>query len=303
MKFALITPSYAPDFERCKLLAESAVKFTEPGLIHYIIVDKRDLSLFKQLEGPKTKLLVVENILPWYIFRVPGVNKFWISLKSKPIRNWALQQLVKISVANTLNEDPQVEAFIFVDSDVTFIRPFSTDLFMQNGDLRLNRVDFTDDKHHKWHRNARKLLHIDDPSSIKNSSTHQKKDWNYVANLVTWKRDNVIKMQRHIEKCTGKDWLRSVASDWDLSEYTIYGNYVEHVLGLENSGHYAGTTPILHLSWKYTLSNESDIDRFLSDARPEHIGIMIHSKDAVPVSLYRKKIEHLWIKNHNTTTA
>lgn len=294
MNFALITPSYEPDFERCKLLAESSRRFSEDGLIHYIIVDRRDVPLFKQLEGSQTKLLVVEDILPWYIFRVPTIKKFWISLKSKPIRNWVLQQLVKMSMANVLGDDQGVDAFIFVDSDVTFIRPFNTNMFLCNGKLRLNRVDYTDEAHCKWHRNARKLLNIPDYSDSLDNSTHRLKDWNYVANLVTWRRDNLIKLQNHIEECTGKDWLLSVVSDWDLSEYTIYGNYVDHILGLDAAAHYASDTPVLHLSWGYQLETEHQVDRFIRDTRPEHVGIMIHSKDGVPIDMYSEKIKKTW---------
>lgn len=296
MNFALITPSYEPDFERCKLLVESSVRFSEDGLVHYIIVDRRDVPLFKQLEGPQTKLLIVEDILPWYIFRVPGIKKFWISLKTKPIRNWVLQQLVKMSMANVLDEKLGIDAFIFVDSDVTFVRPFDTSMFLHDEKLRLNRVDYTSNDHHKWHRNARELLQISDPPSDGDPMVREKKDWNYVASLVTWRRENVIKMQQHIERCTRKNWLRSVVDYWDLSEYMIYGNFVENVLGLEAAGHYASDTPILHLSWGYEFESEPDVDRFLDGLMPEHIGIMIHSKDAIPVDLYRSKIEELWAR-------
>jgi len=97
-QFALITPSYAPDFERCRLLCQSVEKFISPSVPHYIIVEQRDLPLFRQIQSSHTEIITVESVLPWWLKRLPLVKNGWLSFKTFPIRNWITQQLVKISV-------------------------------------------------------------------------------------------------------------------------------------------------------------------------------------------------------------
>lgn len=112
--FALITPSYAPDFERCKLLTESVERCLVDDTNHYIVVDRRDVPLFNQLTSSKVHLLVVEDLLPSWIFRVKGLKEWWFSLRTLRIHNWVLQQLVKLSVFDAIDEDIAV----FCDSDL-----------------------------------------------------------------------------------------------------------------------------------------------------------------------------------------
>ena len=52
--FAIITPSYPPDLERCALLVESLDRCC-PGAKHYLIVDRRDISLFRRLASSRTE--------------------------------------------------------------------------------------------------------------------------------------------------------------------------------------------------------------------------------------------------------
>ena len=47
---AIVTASYAPDFERCRLLCETIDRFVTGASRHYILVEQRDVALFRQLE-------------------------------------------------------------------------------------------------------------------------------------------------------------------------------------------------------------------------------------------------------------
>ena len=135
LSFGLVTPSYFQDFERCQLLCKTRKKFWPESVKHYIIVDARDISLFKVLGDSSTEILAVEDILPWWIKRLPLFQQGWISFKGLPIRNWILQQLVKLSIATVLEED----ILGFVDSDVAFIRAFDPSSFVQEERVRLYR--------------------------------------------------------------------------------------------------------------------------------------------------------------------
>jgi hypothetical protein len=111
-EFAVVTPSYTPDFDRCKLLARSVQKFVQPAT-HYIIVTRKDYPLFKKLQGPKTEILVVESLIPRWFFKLPLLKNGWLSFKTPPVRNWILQQIVKLSAGLHLEKD----VLIYADGD------------------------------------------------------------------------------------------------------------------------------------------------------------------------------------------
>lgn len=133
--FGIITPSYAPDFARCRLLSESIDWCAASPIKHYIIVDRRDLNLFQQLQSANREIITVESVLPWWIKKIPQVKNGWFSFKSLPIRNWLIQQIVKLAIAEYVSDD----ILIFVDSDVVFIRPFEVRDFIRDGKVRLFR--------------------------------------------------------------------------------------------------------------------------------------------------------------------
>ncbi len=133
---ALATLSYGPDYQRCQLLVESIGQLSQTPVRHYIIVDRRDYSQFKSLANPSTEILTVESLLPPWIRRVPLVNRAWLSCKTPPIRNWVLQQLVKLSFARSA----PAATTVFVDSDVAFVRPFDLTPWARPDQTRLFRV-------------------------------------------------------------------------------------------------------------------------------------------------------------------
>lgn len=60
--FCIVTPSYAPDYHRCQLLAWSIEAFAPEKTKHYIIVPNRDLRLFSQIKYRNTQIITVESI-------------------------------------------------------------------------------------------------------------------------------------------------------------------------------------------------------------------------------------------------
>src|SRR6202043_589722 len=96
--YALVTPSFNLDAERCRLLVESVDRWVAPGVRHYLVVDRRDLTLFNSMRTARTEVLVVEDITPRWLIRVPAIRRFWLSLRSPPVRNWIMQQVIKLSI-------------------------------------------------------------------------------------------------------------------------------------------------------------------------------------------------------------
>jgi hypothetical protein len=276
LSFGLVTPSFAPDFERCQLLCRTRERCLSTSVKHYIIVDRRDFSLFNTLRNRSTEILVVEDVLPWWIQRIPCSKQGWVSLKTPPIRNWILQQLVKLAIANVIDED----ILGFVDSDVAFVRPFNYQSFIRQGQVRLYResqsIPATWRNFRRWYHRAAKLLGVDQV---------QYPAPNFISDLVIWKSSNVVKLQQHLENRSGKSWLELLAGTLHWSEYILYGLFIESVLK-DSSGHYYDESyPGLHYFSEEPMS-EPEIQAFLCNLQPHHLTVMISAKANIPAQRY-----------------
>ena len=279
--FAIITPTFAPDLERCRLLVRSVQKFVSPAVTHYLVVDQRDLPLFRQCAGPRTHLMEVESVLPARVMRLPFARRWWFSLKTPPIRNWILQQVVKIAMAQHLPE----EVMVLVDSDVTFIRAFSLLNLICDDRVRLFVVPGRGEiaSHIKWRHAAAQLLGLPATAAL---STR------YVGNLISWRRDNVLKLQQHIERISGKCWLDALCWQGDFSEYILYGLFVDHVLQ-GDAGHYHDASPLCLEHWEDVAMSDTELEAFLSRAHSAHAAVMISAKAGIPVTSYEHLIDAL----------
>ena len=276
-RFAIVTPSYDLDFARCKLLCQSINYFIEPKVNHYIIVSRKDLALFKQLANKNTQIVAVESIIPGWIKKVPGLRQGWISCKSLPIRNWLMQQITKIIAAQTITQDIAV----FVDSDVVFVRSCNlSNLLLDRNKIRLFKDsignEIQKEMHHKWHISSTKLLGL--PSIDPSIS-------NYISQIAAWKKDSVRQMCDRIESVSGRHWIDSVANAWHVSEYTLYGLYVDYFLD-KDSPHYHDANCICHDYWHTKPLSTLELDRFIAQIAPEQVAIMISSKANIPVGHY-----------------
>lgn len=292
-KLAIITPSYVRDFERCRLTVDSANRFVSDDLHHYLVIDRRDIPLFKTFEGPRTTIVTAEDLLPWWIFRIPRVRKVWMSLKTLPVRSWIVQQLMKLSVASQIDAD----VFCFVDSDVSFIRPTTIESFVQGDQVRLFRRPGHANKssHQRWHRSSARLLGLEEQDYFGSD---------YIGNMITWRRDCLLQMQKHIEQATGKHWLRAVASELHLSEYILYGIYAEHVLGFGQAGHVAEDHDLCHCSWDYDIKSQADIERFFGKAlAPEICAVLVQSNLGIEPERYADHIANLIKQNQGQPHA
>lgn len=271
--FAIITPSYAPDFERCRLLSWSIQKFVSPSVTHYIIVDRRDLSLFRQLKNSKTEILIVESLLPWWIKRVPLVKNGWFSFKTPPLRNWLIQQIVKLAIAQWIDK----EVLVFVDSDTAFVRSFNLESFIRGDKVRLFQEHSYDaEAHIKGHQTANELLGITDI----NGSTP-----GYIGNVISWRRENVFNLYQKIESISNKGWLETLSNSWHLSEYILYGVFVDQFLK-GKSGHYYDSQKISHEYWTPQPLSDEELKNFLAEIPPQHVAVMISAKAGIPVERY-----------------
>jgi hypothetical protein len=281
-KICLITPSYAPDFERCQLLVRSIDRYNLAPCKQYIIVDRKDRSIFKQLENDRTVMLITEELLPQWLFRLPLVRlltkkNLWFSWKTLPVRGWLVQQLIKLSVAEHIEED----ILVFADSDVFFVKNFDLNDYVRDDLVRLfaqsGRVNPDSPDLPQWYYDASKLLGIDPP---------QFPATNYLGSVIFWRRDNVLKLHRYLEEKNQRDWKEVVCANWNFSEYILYGVFVEKILQ-EKSGHYFDDYDLCHNYWKEQSLETDQIKDFIDSVPPATISAMFSAKANISLSSYR----------------
>jgi hypothetical protein len=87
----------------------------------------------------------------------------------------------------------------------------------------------------------------------------------YVAALTSWRRSNLVALKSHIETQTGRHWQNAVGRQLTISEYTLYGVFVEHVLGLEKARHFDCADDLCHCLWF-----GEDTEQFLTELNHQH---------------------------------
>ena len=278
LTYALITPSYWRDVERCRLLVESVQRWVEPTLQHYLLIARRDVPLFTSMLGPRTHLIVVEDIIPRWLFRVPGVKRFWVSLRTRPVKNWILQQIVKLSAPSVITQD----VLLYADSDMFFIAPYNPHEFEREGKVPLleevgQRGKIPHNDH--WQAVCSKLLGLPIEAGC---------DTNYVGQLVWWRRANAIRMLEHVEAVNSKDWPRCIAPLSAFSEYILYGLYSARVLGQQESGHWHDPLVRTLCYWPEDRLDIAGLQKLLAQREPHHHSAMISAKSNTTVEDIRK---------------
>jgi hypothetical protein len=248
--FALATPSYRGDLERCRLLCASVDRFVSGQAVHYLLVEDRDLALFRALEGPRRRILPESQLLPPWLRPVAdplsfGRRRVWTGAGAlargvPPLRGWHAQQLRKLALARACGED----VILFADSDMLFVRPFDLAGLETAEGIRLYRkpeaIPAGMTPHNAWCEHAATLLGLERPRY----PSHD-----YINNLVSWRRAHGLALLDAVERRSGRDWVSAIARNRQFSEYLIYGSYVEGVLGLPAAGHWPDARELCKVYW------------------------------------------------------
>ena len=281
---ALVTASYAPDFERCRLLCETIDRQVTGFSSHYILVEGRDVALFRQLETSRRIVVDERDLLPSWLrpFDDPFSRgrRVWLSWRSMPLRGWHAQQLRRIGIAAHVADD----ALVFCDSDVAFLKPFDCGAFWNDGRLRLLRRDNaltsppTAD-HLTWSRNAGIVLGIEPPQL----SLHD-----YISTVIAWKRSTVVDMCAHIQKVRGVNWVAAIAARRKFSECIIYGRYVDEIIGGE--GHFPSAKEFCRVHWDGQPMDDGQFRAFVASMQPGQVAIGMQSFIGTDLSRIRQLI-------------
>jgi hypothetical protein len=284
---AVITPSYAPDFELCRDLNASVLAYTPDNVTHHIVTPRTDLELFSQLRSPRTEVWPVDHLLPKYLVPVPRAN-LWLNVRrvALPVRGWVMQQLVKLQAAAEIGAD----VLLLADSDVLLVRPVTLDTFRRNGRLRLYRKEAAIDerlrRHLTWHDTARNLLDV--PRAKPPLP-------DYVSALNVWDRATVLALQDRIQRTTGRPWLEAMAAQVHVSEFILYGVFVDEVLR-EGAQVEPTDSMLCHSYWDpYPLSLAA-AERFIYSTSDDDVAVMISAKSRTPLDVRRAVTADFWTK-------
>jgi hypothetical protein len=236
-ELALITCSYAPDILRCRRMCHSVDRWVAGDIKHLLIVPARDVPLFRALENGRRSVLAVEDVVPGKFWQLPFSQRWWLDRHGWPLRGWVMQQVTKLSA----NFASCAELLIFVDSDLQFIRPFGTDNVVRGERLRLHRIPGAKStgQHLGWHHRAADLLGV----------PRQYFGHDYIGQLISWRSSHLAGLQDHLEQLHDQPWYSGIARSLQVSEYILYGAYLEAVVGMEHSGHFGCDGDLAHCCW------------------------------------------------------
>jgi hypothetical protein len=276
-RMAVITPSFAPDFELCVALNRSVLENAPDTVQHHIIVPRSDLKLFGRLGGPRTHIRCEADFLPRAFVPVPFSN-FTVNLGRPfpPVRGWILQQVIKLAAVAAAEDD----VVLVVDSDVEFVRPFTAEMFIRDGKVRFygkpKQIDERLPRHMAWHRVARVLLGL---RPVEPPFT------DYIpSSLVSWDPRIVKQMLARVTATTGRPWPTAIAGQLHFSEWTLYGVFVDEASGAPANS-FASDDPLCLCYWDFSPLNLDRATDFIQGIRPTDVAAMISSKSRTPLAV------------------
>ena len=254
---------------------------------------RADLELFGNLAGPRRRVMSEEDLLRPYGFhkipffkriRIPGlidkkIREQWFRFGAGRLNGWVIQQLLKISAPQLTD----AQLIMFADSDNVLFRPLTLEQLYTDDKIQLSRKEMVGDmtSHRQWRANAMELL------GVKNSSGPS---YNYIGNLIVWRRDTVLAMQRRIEEVTGLNWQVALARKKAISEYILYGVFCEQVAP-EHGGHNFAEQKLTCSFW--TTKADFTVDEMAKSLAPTHVALHIQSTIPMPMEQRRKLIGQL----------
>lgn len=284
MTLAILTPSYAPDFEDFAVLHRSVLQYTDPAVVHYVVVPDEDIPLFSPLKSSRMVLVGYRELLPKYfvsaawfgraVARIPHAPRGarFIAVNSRrpwpPLRGWLLQQIVKLSMAI----EAECDTLLVIDSDAQLIRPVAESTFASRAAVRFYRrpegITANLTRHVRWNQTAHRLLGID-------SHTIPPYD-DPIGSVISWDPTIAIACTNLLTEVSGRPWETAISREWEFSEYVLYGTYLSEFGSIRQLSFSADRT-LCHSHWDPVPLDLDGANRFIETIKPDDVAIHIQS--------------------------
>jgi hypothetical protein len=295
---AVITPSLSRDFQLFCDLHHSVLEFMPEGVVHHVVTPRQDVEVFRRLRSSRCVVWSQTDLLPRRFVHVPWGDKLdwfrsWepfsgvaaVNLRHPfpPIRNWIMQQLVKLAVATHLDAD----VLLIVDSDVVLVRPVTAETFSRGRAVRLYRKDGEVDRrlpaHLKWDQNARRLLGL--PGAEPPLPE-------YTTSLWAADRRLVVRLLHRIEAVNDGSWADVLGAQLHLSETVLYGLFVEELVG-GTAASFVAHESLCHSYWQREPLDAPAATDFVNSTADSDVAILIQSTSLTPIDVRRAAIAQL----------
>ncbi|WP_343584971.1 DUF6492 family protein [Herbaspirillum sp.] len=285
---AIVTPSYRNDFEYVKDLSTSLDAHCSIPFRHILIVPESDLEMFSVLSSGRRIVMSKESVLkPHGFFRLPLPKRLhipglvdrrfkeqWYKPGVGRLSGWLVQQLVKLAAPDYTD----AEVMVFVDSDVFLFRELAAGDLYIDGALKLTQkpIHAGMASHIAWHRNALELIGARGFDGALS---------NYIGQLICWRRDVLARLQERITEVAGEHWMLALARKRDISEYILYGVFVETLLSQQEHRHAFDPAGLTCSYW--TPEAGFKAEAMAGNVLPQHVAL--HIQSTIPMSLDKRK--------------
>jgi len=218
---SLVTPVSRRDVELCALQCESVDRYLSCYVKHHLIVPDDEVPLFDRFNAARRVVVPASQLLPAWLRPMPRMlqhrgQRYWWSLRTRPVSNSHLQRILKIAAADAFPESRHC----ILDSDVVFFRRFDLSMLMRPRHAplfeQMGDVDSPD-----LVRRARTSRHL---LGLK-TSTFPAADFS--ARIAVWDRRATRAMIERIENVTGVEWVEALCHARNICEYMLYGCFVQ----------------------------------------------------------------------------
>jgi hypothetical protein len=130
------------------------------------------------------------------------------------------------------------------------------------------------ERHVLWHAAARELLGV---------CPGQPPFPDYVSSFMLWDATVLAALKERVELVTGRPRL-DASVPICISEWTLYGVFVDHVMGSATASFSAGTS-LCHIYWDSVPLTVATATDFLAQIAEHDVAVMIHSKSGTPLTV------------------
>ncbi|MEO9167213.1 MAG: DUF6492 family protein, partial [Aestuariivirga sp.] len=112
----------------------------------------------------------------------------------------------------------------------------------------------------------------------------------YVDNMVTWRRLSALGLQHHLAEKNQGQWQRAFRNRLRVSEYNLYGIYVDHIEKSDET-HFHSPQTLCKTHWANEAMNPDQVQQFCDNLPRDMVLVGIQSFAGVDIALLNQQFE------------